>query len=509
VKNTAVVLLCILLFLSLSTFGFAFTVHRIALSPGFVTGTLDSIDFSKAANDILQSSEMSSEINISHQLQIAIIDNLDSVEPVLKDKINIAVKDIYAYMLGKSSARDFKSALDDSFMNPDSVNAILQKIDLAQLVDAILTEQITSPSPEDEDLLNSIVSATNKLEPTIKQGLVNASSPVFKYALGESQSIDLKTILRQNIINQAFITELANALDIKSIAKNLLDDQLDLALPLGITLNNSEIDQIIVAIEPAIRTGLISAADPIADYLIGIRPEFTITIPCTDALPSIKPVVKQAFLRQLPSELVGASQAQINTAFDVYWAMAQNSIPTTFTIDSSTFAGDLPSTINDMVTSGESALTDVRMNIDDASTSLAQGRDESHPYISMAQFLFWSLVALTLLVIGAVIILRRSVKGSTRDLGITFTAYGVMSLVGVLVFRVFLGRPTFIQGLTNNEIPDYLWDIVSPIVQRLTQPLFIFTLICLFIGIVLLVVYFVYPKRQAPPDTPQPQVPQS
>jgi hypothetical protein len=501
VKNTAVILLCVFLFLLLITFGFAVTVHWIALSPGFVTSTIDSIDFSKAAKDTFQTAEFPG-VNTSPQFQAAVVENLNSAQPVLKDKINIFIRDIYAYMLGKASSPDFKGALDDSFMNPDSVDAILQKIDLAQLTNAVLTEQFASITTEDKALLTAIVSATGELEPTIKQGLVNASSPVFNYVLGGSQSIDLKTILRQNVINKVFVTEMVNALDINSIAKNLLDDQMDLALPLGITLNNTEIDQIVTAIQPVIKTGLVSAADPIADYLLGIRPDFTITIPWNNALPSIKPIVKQAFLRQLPSELAGASQTQINTAFEVYWTTAQNSIPTTFTVDSSTFAADLRSAIGDIVISSENALTDARTGIDDASTGMAQARDEARPYLNLARILFWSLIVLILLVIGAVILIRRSVKGSTRDFGITFTAYGAITFIGVLVLRVFLGRPAFIQGFTSNKTPDYLWDVVSPIIQRLTQPLIIFTLICLLIGIVLLVVNFVYPLKKPPVNTP-------
>ena len=505
-KNAAVVLLCIFLFILLFVFGLAFTVNQIALSPGFITGVINDIDFSKTASDLLQTPEYSSDFDMSQELRDTLIDTLDAIEPVLKENIKIAVRDVYNYALGKADTPDLKSLLGDSFMNSDFVSSLLQKIDLSRIVDQTLAEQLISTSPEDADLKTAIISAINQLEPTIKQGVTAASEPVFRYVLGETDSIDLKTILRQYIINKAFITDVVNSLDLKPIAKIMIGSQLDLTLPQGITLNDSEIDQIIATAEPTVKTSLISAADPIADYLLRNRPSFSITVPWNSS--SAKPVVKQAFLRQLPPELAAATTAQIDMAYELYWASAKTAIPTSFTIDSTIFSADFDQSVDEMIQSAQDALVEVRKGIDQASVQLDDALNTARPYINLARILYWSLALLILFVIGAVILIRRSF-GAARDLGITFTTYGVLELIGVLILRLFLGKPAFIQGFIHGDIPDSVWDIISPIIQRLTQPLLIFSIVCLIIGIISLVVFFVYPRKPSSNEAAQRPIPQS
>jgi hypothetical protein len=506
VKNAAVVLLCIFLFILLFVFGLAFTVNQIALSPGFITGVINDIDFSKTASDLLQTPEYSSDFDMSQELRDTLIDTIDAIEPVLKENIKIAVRDAYNYALGKANTPDLQAVLGDSFMNSDFVNSLLQKIDLSRIVDQTLAEQLISTSPADEDLKTAIISAIDKLEPTIRQGVTAASEPVFRYVLGETDGIDLKTILRQYIINKAFITDVVNSLDLKPIAKDMIGSQLDLTLPQGITLNDSEIDQIIATAEPTVKTSLISAADPIADYLLRNRPSFSITVPWNSS--SAKPVIKQAFLRQLPPELAAATTAQIDMAYELYWASAKTAIPTSFTIDSTIFSADFDQSVDEMIQSAQDVLVEVRKGIDEASVQLDDALNTARSYINLARILYWSLALLILFVIGAVILIRRSF-GAARDLGITFTTYGVLELIGVLILRFFLGKPAFIQGFINGDIPDSVWDIISPIIQRLTQPLLIFSIVCLIIGIISLVVFFVYPRKPSSNEAAQRPIPQS
>ncbi len=377
-------------------------------------------------------------------------------------------------------------------MNSDFVNSSLQKVDLSQIIEQTLAEQLVSTSQEDADLKAAIISAIDKLEPTIKKGIADASEPIFRYILGETDSINLKTILRQYVLNKAFISDVINSLDLQPFAKDMMGSQLDLTLPQGITLNDSEIDQIIATAEPTVKTSLISAADPIADYLLGNRSSFSIIVPWNSS--AAKPIVKQAFLRQLPPELSAATTAQIDMAYEIYWTLAKGVIPTSFTIDSTIFSADFDQSIDEMIQSAQDALAEARKGIDEASLQLNDALHTARPYINLARILYWSLVLLILFVIGAVILIRRSFSAA-RDLGITFATYGVLELIGILILRFFLGKPAFVQGIIYGDIPDSVWDIISPIIQRLTQPLLIFSVPCLIIGIISLVVFFVYPRK--------------
>ncbi|MDO9334457.1 MAG: hypothetical protein Q7T57_08055 [Dehalococcoidales bacterium] len=503
-KTLGIVLLSFLLFILLSVFGLAFTINQIALTPGFITGVIHDIDFSETTRDMLEQQELTSDKPLSSELVDIIIDTLDKIEPVLKENINIAVRDTYDYVLGKANAPNLKDTLGDSFMNAQFVDSVLEKIDLSQIVDEVMKEQTQSSGEPEDTLQKSLLATIDKLEPTIKKQAVAASDPIFRYVLGETQTIDLKSITRQKVLNKEFMTEMIDAIDIKTITKDMIGDQLDMELPQGIKLSSGEVDQIIVAIEPALKIGMTSAAEPIADYLLGIRSSFSVTISLDTAMTSAKSVVKQAFLRQLPPELAGATPAQIDQAFDVYWPTARSNMPTSFVLDSSTFGESVSESFTKMLDNAQEGLAEMRNSIDEASISLKEALDEVKPYIRIFQMAYWGLIILILLVIGGIILIHRSVRGATRDLGINFVLYGAIGLVVVLIIKSIVGSPEFIQNFIKGDVPDYALNIISPVIQRLTQPLFTFTLACTIIGVALLVVSFVYPKREPTVETNQP-----
>jgi hypothetical protein len=518
-KTVAVTLLCILLFILLSIFGFAFTVYHIALSPSFVISVVDDIDLSDTARDVLEDPQIRSvTVNtptgpqttyegFSEELISTVVDVIDTIEPVLKENIKLAVRDTYKYVLGGADTTNLKDVLAGSFFNSDFVNAMTENLDLPQIVDTLLTEQSTSWTPEDEALKTSIISTVTKLEPVIKQNFTSASTPIFQYFLGETETINLPAIFRQYILNKTIITEIVNYFDVKPVVKDFLGSELDFTLPGGIALNISEIDQIVAAIEPSIKNSLISAADLVADFLLGIRPNFNITVHWD--ISAAKPIVKQAFLRQLPADLSDATGAQIDLAFEIYWAAARSSIPSNFTIDSTIFSADLSQSIDDILSSAQESLTDVRTVINDASIEYDDALSTARPYMNLARMIYWSVFLSLLFVIAAIILVRRSVTNSCRDLGITFTVYGTLELIGVFIIRLLLGRPSFLKAYTDSDIPESIWNIIHPVIQRLTQPLFIFCVICLIIGITLLVVFFIYPRRKSAAESSPKQLPPS
>ena len=511
-KTLGIVLLSFLLFILLSVFGLAFTVNQIVLSPSFITGVVNDINFSQTARDILEEQEPNLDEDLPQELVDAIFDTLDQIEPVLKENFNIAVRDTYDYVLGKANAPYLQEILGDSFMNAQFVESVLEKIDLSRIIDEAMKEQTTSSGEPEDALQKSLLATFDKLEPTIKKQVAAASDPAFKYLLGQTQTINLKNILRQNILNKEFLTEMINAVDITSIMRDVTGDELGMELPQGIKLSSTEVDQIIVAAEPAIKKGLISAADPIADYLLGIRASFSITIPWDTVSVAAKSIVKRAFLRQLPPELATATPAQIDQAYEIYWASAQSSLPTSFDLDSTMLGEDISQSIDDGLNSAQDELTSARDYINEASIDMEEALNEARPFIRMFQMAYWGLIILILLVIGGIILIHRSVRGATRDLGINFLVYGAINLIGVLILKNTIGKPEFIQRFVEGDIPDSVWNIISPVIQRLTQPLFVLTLACTIIGVALLVVSFVYPKRepvepivetnQLPPQSP-------
>jgi hypothetical protein len=139
IKGIAIGLLSFSLFILLIIFGVAYTVHQIALNPGFVTGVINDIDFSDITQEAIGNDD-SFEI-IPVDLKNAVIDTIDKIEPAFKANLTIAVNDTYDYLLGKNNAPDFKKALGDSFLNSNFVTSLLENIDLSRITDQVIAEQ--------------------------------------------------------------------------------------------------------------------------------------------------------------------------------------------------------------------------------------------------------------------------------------------------------------------------------------------------------------------------------
>ncbi len=492
-KGCGLGLLGFILFLCLTVFGIAYTVNQVALNPAFITAVINDIDFSETAQQVLAQQEGEGP---PPELVEALIDTLDKTEPVIKEKLVVVIEDTYDYLLGTADSPDIRATMRDSFFNSQFLDSVLQSIDLSQIVDEYLKEQSPAGDEASKQLMNSFLSTVNKLEPSLKKQIVAASDPVFKYVLSETNTIDLKGTLRNTVLTRDFMVEVINALDIKSITRDMVGDELDISLPDGIMLTRTEKDQIITALEPAVKSGLAANADPIADYLLGIRSSFNVTISLNPVMPTAKSIVRQAFLRQLPPELITATTAQIDQAFELFWTEAQSSIPASFDLDSGMFGIGISNTFDQGLTSARDVLTEMRDKLTDIEQSIVDKLDPVRPYIRIFRMAFWGLTILLLLIIGGIILIHRSVRGAARDLGITFTTYGAMLFAGVFILRSIVGNPDFFRQYIESDMPAFLDDVIPNIVNILTQPLFTFTLICLTLGIILLVVSFVYPKKK-------------
>jgi hypothetical protein len=97
-----------------------------------------------------------------------------------------------------------------------------------------------------------------------------------------------------------------------------------------------------------------------------------------------------------------------------------------------------------------------------------------------------------LLLILLIIVIHRQVRGSTRGLGTTFLSCGILSYAGALVAKNVASTQ-----LPQLNIPVYLQGWVPQLIADTLAPLEIYGIALLAVGVVLLVVSFVY-KPQEP-----------
>lgn len=487
-KVLSVCLLSFILFVSLIVFGVGYTINQRALNPNYIIKVINDIDFSEAINETLN--EQSSNVDIPAELQTAVIDTINKMEPVIKERVGIAIEDTYAYLNGKVETPDLKEILSNSVMNSEFVADLLADVDLSQLVDQTFKEQTETGADFSDAFQSALISAVDKSEVSLKKQIVNASDPVFKYLLMQTSSIDLKNTLRQTILSNSFVNEVLNNLDYTLMTKDILLQEIGGQLPDGIQLSSQQIDEIIATIEPFFKTALVNSSSTIADYLIGTKSSFSIKVSLTSALPTVKPIIREAFMAQLPADLQGKPQAQIDSAFEQYYSDLIQTIPTSYELKSNDLGLNMSRDISNALTEAQSGLTDARDSIDEANRDFGDALKEARAYVSYFRIGFICTIILMVLVIAGIILILRRVKDICLDLGIVFFLYGVGVFTGVMIAK----NIAKVKLAEIQDIPQAFSTLPGTLVNSISSPLQIISMVCLILGITLIAMYFIYPR---------------
>jgi len=488
-KGFTLALLSIILIISLSIFGIAYSINQVILNPDYMVKTLKDISFADALQEAINQQNNSDDL--APEFQAALIDSVRKMEPVIKDRVGIAIENSYTYLKGQRSVPDFKETLSKSVMNPQFVADLLDKIDLSQLADKALAEQIGTQAGFSDAFKTALISAIDKSEPDLKKQIVSASDPIFKYLLMQTQSLDLKGTLRQTILSNSMISEILSNLDTTAITKDILTGYIGAQLPQGIQLTSAQIDRVVAALQPAVKTALSGASGNFADYFTGAKTNFTLKVPLASAMPTVKTVAREAFTTQLPAALQGASQADINTAFNQYYTDFAQTIPATYNISSSELGIGTGGEIVDSINSAQTSLANGRNSIDNASKDFEKGLTEAKPYVGYFRAGFAGVIALIVLVILGIILIYRNVKNACLNLGIIFAFCGASALVTVLIIRSIAN-----YEIGNANIPNAFRDIPTTLLKDGLSPLQTVSLVYLIGGILLIAAAIIYPRMQ-------------
>ncbi|MFC1962085.1 hypothetical protein ACFLWN_03470, partial [Chloroflexota bacterium] len=177
--------------------------------------------------------------------------------------------------------------------------------------------------------------------------------------------------------------------------------------------------------------------------------------------------LRPALIESLPAELKKAAPALIDKYCDEYFQQFAAAIPDKFEIDESYLP---PEVMEQLVL--------VRT------------------YISYFQIGYWLLMGFMVLLVLLIILVHRNVRGPTRELGITLCIYGGLELVLVLLARNYL--PSQLPLPVN--LPASLGGWLQGLSLDLLAPLQTLSIGVLVAGIVLLVISFIYPRRETAAD---------
>lgn len=273
----------------------------------------------------------------------------------------------------------------------------------------------------------------------------------------------LMFMLNNTVLNPDFTIRELDKLDAYSLAEELLREQVSqLEVPPEYEPYVAEIlDDTFTELEPWIKEQVSTGVYIGYDYFMGRSQHLSLTISFEPVSDSLKENLRETVLSSPPPELQGLPPAVIEMALNEANRQIDEQIPQGFQVDRSTL---------------------------DPEVTLVF--EQIKQYIDYFQLGYKLLIGFALLLILGIVLIYREVRGATRSLGITFLTCGVFTYLGNLATKYFIGAQ-----FTQVVMPAQLQTRLPQLLSDLLAPLDIYSIVLAAIGVVLLIVSFVYKPR--------------
>ena len=194
--------------------------------------------------------------------------------------------------------------LNQTILNSNFLSTQLDKLDVAALVEEIISEQ-EDEEAFSEELETALVNTITKLEAPVKEQLGAAIGETYDYLLGRKETPDLRATLGNTFLNSAFVASLMEELDLSLLAEEFISEQLPEEFPeeLQAALVNT-----ITELEPTIKEKVSAAADPIFDYLLGESQSIDLALTLRNTFLSsdfVASLIEELDISSLASEFIG------------------------------------------------------------------------------------------------------------------------------------------------------------------------------------------------------------
>ncbi len=277
--------------------------------------------------------------------------------------------------------------------------------------------------------------------------------------------LGLAFMLNSTILNPDFIIRELDKLHVYSLASEFLDEQIlqfkvDARYKPYVTkvLNDTLTD-----LQPWIKEKVNDTVYTAYDYFMGRSQRLDLAISLEPVRDSLKKSLREAILASPPPELQELPPGAIELVLNEASQQIDEQIPPSWEFNQNTLD---PETV----------------------TTLEQIRQG----IGHFQLGYKLLIGFILLLILGITLIIREVRGATRDLGITLLTCGVIIYLGNLATKYFAK-----VSITQLPLPAQLQTLVPQLLSDSLAPLDMYSIILAAIGIVLLVVSFVYKSRQS------------
>lgn len=359
-------------------------------------------------------------------------------------------------------------------LNPEFLPNEINNLPVSNLGSQLTSTNFPNLRPEVKAAIEQTV---KDMEPQMKQATGAAVAQIYDYLLGKKPNPELATTLRNTVLSNAFVDSLIDKTPIATIASNTILEQLSKKnIPAELQPLLNYIQPAFEQAEPDIKTQIKNAAPPVIDYLLGKTKNFKVTISLQPIVVNLLQSAKDFYLKNPPPQLANIPASELAPYVDKY--INQNiglilvDVPSTVTFDETQLIGskETPAQIANNIKQVEDQLSLVRANIK-----------------QFQQYYIYLIIIIVVLIAG-IVALYRSVRRTTLNLGIIFVLVGVIQLAGVLIGKVILR----LRVIPSMDLSAELKTFTQQFAYDMLSPLQIFSLIALGIGIVLLVLFFLY-----------------
>jgi len=361
--------------------------------------------------------------------------------------------------------------------NASFITSLVDDIPLIDIIEEA-AQQGETENPEQFDIIKE---ALTENETAIKQRIIMLIDDIYDYLNSKTDDLDLAQALGDSIFNAGFAISIINNTDLTPLLEQAIENLIaEGGLPAG-TSYDEYIDDIAADIEPWAKEQAGIVIPPVLDYVLGNSDTFSVSVSLDELKQILKENLKQSFLASPPPKYQGLSQAELGQTFDALFEQYSGEIPSSYVFDEQLFTSE----------DGTSMTIDV--------SELEQGLRDSKKGIVIFNIAFIALIVLIILLIAGIILIYRDIKWSALNLGVVSFVFGA----GLMVFyfssqwmiRDFLAQQ---EIASNSAIRDWL----TSMSDGTLFPMLIQFICFIAIGIALLVIYFVYRRRQHQDEAP-------
>jgi len=269
--------------------------------------------------------------------------------------------------------------------------------------------------------------------------------------------------LDQTFLNRDFTVSQVEKIDTASLAEYIIRDQVvsQVAFPIYLPIDAfiaGAVNETITDLEPWLKQQARDVTNSIYDYLEGKSQNLSVVIGLEEVKEQLKSNISQAVIASPPPGLTDMPPDTIERYLEPFY----DRIPSSFEINEDWLGPQ----------------------------NMAQ-IDTLRQVVSHFNIFYYSLIGFILFLILCVILINHEVRGSTRSLGVAFLGGGVVSYGGVWLAKNAIGAQSALP-----QVPVYLQTWLPQLMTDILSPMELFSYGLAGMGVVLLIVSFVY-RRQA------------